>query len=131
MTNPFDPNDVRLVDGNLTGNVQNVDATGAAKVTGTFVTTLEQLEDSPVTASTTVTTSATQLAATALTDRKTLVVANTSATVIAFIGGSGVTTATGFPLEPKGNYSFDMEDTATLYAIVASGTLDIRTMELK
>ena len=130
MTNVYDPNEVRIVDGDLSGNVMKVTASGEGLVTGTFATTLEQIENSPTTKSVTVTTSATQLDATPLTDRKTIVIANTSDTVIAYIGGSGVTTANGFTLEPKEKQSLDMDDGAALYAIVASGTLDIRVMEL-
>jgi len=49
-------------------------------------------------------------------------VKNTDASVIAFLGGAGVTTATGFPLKPGESITFDDKvSSAALYGVCASG----------
>jgi hypothetical protein len=52
-----------------------------------------------------------------------------SATV--YLGGSGVTTATGVPLEPSEKLTSDggTEYEGDLYAICASGTVNVRVLE--
>lgn len=58
-----------------------------------------------------------------------LVVAAPAAnTADVFIGGPGVTTATGMPLTPGSSMTFDLAGAEDLYAIVASGTVGIRVL---
>lgn len=55
-------------------------------------------------------------------------VANVGAATI-YIGGSGVTTATGFPIAAGESMSFDLRSaTDEIYGIVASGTVAARVL---
>lgn len=47
-----------------------------------------------------------------------------------YLGPSGVTSSTGIALAPRANISLDLGEDVDLYAIAASGTQDIRYMEL-
>lgn len=48
-----------------------------------------------------------------------------------YLGDSGVTTANGFPLAAGASVSFEMDDQGdTLYGIVASGTVEVRVLEV-
>lgn len=60
--------------------------------------------------------------------RRTIAVTNNGDQII-YVGPSGVTTATGTPIAPGGFRSFDVGMYVTLYAIAASGTQDVRTLE--
>jgi hypothetical protein len=54
---------------------------------------------------------------------------NGSATV--YIGDSDVTTATGFPLAAGASISFNLDGPSdALYGIVASGTVEVRVLEV-
>lgn len=79
----------------------------------------------------TVTSSATELAAsgTPLADRRTLCIFNNSSVTI-YIGDSGVTTSTGFPLGAGAAMYLDVSDDVDVYAIAASGSNNVRILEL-
>lgn len=47
-----------------------------------------------------------------------------------FIGGPGVTTATGLPLVPGASYTFDLQAAEDLFGIVAAGTVTVRVLAL-
>lgn len=48
-----------------------------------------------------------------------------------YLGGSGVTTATGFPLAAGTSLSVDLKESGdVLYGIVVSGTVEVRTLEV-
>lgn len=50
-------------------------------------------------------------------------------TVPLLIGDSTITTSTGWEVLPKSSETFYMEDSITLYGIVASGSADVRIQE--
>lgn len=79
----------------------------------------------------TVTTSLTTLPGEVLSYRRSIVVYNNSASTTVFIGGSDVTAAEGMPV-PAGTYSpsIDAGPRMIVYGIVASGSADVRTIEL-
>lgn len=88
------------------------------------------LQGSALATAVTVTTSATALPTTALTNRRSLVVYNNSSVTV-FIGGSSVTTSNGMPIA-AGTYSpaIDASPGLVIYGIVASSTADMRVLEL-
>jgi len=80
------------------------------------------------TSTTTVTTTAGAIPATALTNRRTILVYNNGSETV-YLGKSTVATTTGYPLAPGDEKSFDLHDGLVLYGITESGTSDVRTME--
>lgn len=72
------------------------------------------------------------------------IAAYNNGSAIVYLGGSGVTTATGLPLAPGAYFSTDLGGTSDLpaetlagsddhegvYGIVASGTVEVRTFEV-
>lgn len=74
-----------------------------------------------------VTTSATAIPTTAATGRVSLCIFNNGAVPI-YIGPSGVTTSTGFPLSPGAAWCDDVGQ-QVVYGIVASGTAAARYLE--
>lgn len=52
---------------------------------------------------------------------------NGAATV--YIGGSGVTTAAGYPLAAGEHMTFDVSNADLTFGIVASGTVEVRVLE--
>lgn len=78
----------------------------------------------------TVTSSATALPTSALTDRRGVVIFNNDSSTILYIGGADVTTTNGMPV-PAQAYSpaLDIGDNFTLYGI-ASGSINVRVLEL-
>lgn len=51
--------------------------------------------------------------------------------VTVYVGGSGVTTANGFPIPASGTLSLDSRDAAgQVYAIVATGTASVNVLEV-
>ena len=77
---------------------------------------------------TSVTTTATAIPATALSGRRSMVIHN-NGTVTVFLGSSAVTTSNGLPLAAAEKQGLDLDDGVVLYGIVASGTADVRTLE--
>jgi hypothetical protein len=77
-----------------------------------------------------VTASATPLPVTALADRRSMTIFNNSSVTV-YVGGSSVTTANGMPV-PAGAYgpSIDAGPRNIVYAIVATGTADVRVLEM-
>src|SRR5690349_3695066 len=66
--------------------------------------------------------------------RESLLVANLSDTVTVYVGGTGsagtgLTTSNGFPIAPGESVSFD-DFTGALYGIVASGSADVRYLQV-
>lgn len=53
---------------------------------------------------------------------------NGAATV--FVGGSSVTTAAGFPVAAGTSVSLDVQTAEGLWGIVASGTVEVRVLEV-
>jgi hypothetical protein len=80
-------------------------------------------------AATSVTTTATNLVASPLSNRKYLFVQNTGNRSI-YLGGSGVTTATGFRLSPGATMDARIGAAVSLYAITDSGSQDVRNLQL-
>ena len=79
----------------------------------------------------TVTATATKLPTTNLDNRKAISVRNWSDTYTIYVGGSDVTSATGFPILPKESLPFAMSNGAQLYGICATGeTAEVRTVEI-
>ena len=78
--------------------------------------------------SVTVTTSATALAS-ADSDQDEVAITNTGATDV-YVGPSGVTTASGFPVAAGGSLSVTLPAGETIYGIVASGTEACRVLKV-
>ena len=83
-----------------------------------------------ITNSVTVTTTATPLPTTTLKNRKAISIRNYSSSVNIFVGDSGVTAASGYPVLPYESLPFNMSDGANLYAITESGSADVRVIEV-
>lgn len=79
----------------------------------------------------TVTAALTPLPGTALADRRSMTIFNNSSAVIIYVGGSNVTSANGIPVFP-GSYgpSLDAGPRNIVYAVTASGSADVRVLEL-
>lgn len=102
---------------------------------GTAVNPLKATSSSPV--SSTITTAQTTVSSTAVillsldATRIGGSISNALGTVTLYIGGSGVTTANGFPVPPGGAYNIDEPNiTAAIYGIVASTAPLIGTIAL-
>jgi hypothetical protein len=82
---------------------------------------------------TTVTTTAGKVPATAMNGRRTIALFNVdNATTTVYIGHSGVTDSNGFPLDSTcPAIALDLDESVDVYAIVASGTADLRALEVK
>lgn len=79
----------------------------------------------------TVTDTATLLPTTNLQNRKAITIFNMSTTNWIYLGGSGVTSANGYPLTPRQGLPFDMSSGALLYGICETGkTAEARTLEV-
>lgn len=76
-----------------------------------------------------VTTTATALPTTALTGRRKIYIQNLDSQAI-FLGGSGVTTANGLRIAAGGVFEDEVGDDVALFAICATGTADVRILEL-
>jgi hypothetical protein len=62
-------------------------------------------------------------------DGQTILVQNPSASVVVYLGGAGVTTASyGFALGVSSDLSVDLKDGETLYAVVAASTLTVNVL---
>lgn len=79
-------------------------------------------------AATTVTTTATKIPASIAEGRASIILLNNGSYTV-YIGGSGVTAATGFPLEAGDNLPMDIGDDIDIYGITAEGSSEIRTLE--
>lgn len=88
---------------------------------------LEAIEDNAIT----VTSSATELApsGTPLARRRGLLIYNNGTATI-YIGNSGVTTSSGIPLAVGAALFLDVGDSVDVYARAASGSHDVRILEL-
>lgn len=91
------------------------------------IETLERQQTSLTSAAVSVGTAATAIVASPTVSSRSVTVTNNGSTVI-FIGGAGVTTATGTPLPPGASYTVENYK-AALYGVVASGTGDARYLE--
>lgn len=78
--------------------------------------------------STTVTTTATAIPSSNATDRRSIILKNEGAVTV-YLGGSAVTSSTGFPLEAGDTLPLDLGNDIILYGITASGSADVRTLE--
>ena len=77
----------------------------------------------------TVSSTATDLVATDLTNRKRIIIQNNGSKEI-FVGSSTVTTATGISIPTGANVELDAGPLVNLYAITVSGTSNVRILEL-
>jgi hypothetical protein len=61
-----------------------------------------------------------------------LAVRNNSTDTVVFLGNSGVTAANGWPLNPGDGYEWPIrvDPDSPVYAVTASGTVDLRWMAL-
>lgn len=73
---------------------------------------------------------ATALPVTALKGRKTILITNNTDEKL-YLGDSSVATNTGLPIELGQTFAADITENIVIYGIVASGTSDIRVMELR
>lgn len=122
-----------------TGGSLNVDVTNTVTVTGTvtanagtgtFTVSDAALANTDMAAAQqAVTGSAAALIASPLANRKYLFINNSGSKVI-YIGKSGVTTATGFPIQPGNTLDARIGASVNVFAISASGTQTIPTLEL-
>lgn len=78
----------------------------------------------------TVTAVATLLPASALSGRKEIIIFHNGSGTI-FIGDVSVTSTNGFPLPANTSISFKVDGTVSIYGIKASGSSDVRILELK
>lgn len=76
----------------------------------------------------TVATTATKIPSSPLSRRKTLLIINSSTSII-YIGASDVTASSGFPIYQRSSIMLNIEDNIDVYGIVASGTAAIRIFE--
>lgn len=79
-------------------------------------------------AATTVTATATKIPASIAAGRASIILFNSGSYTV-YLGGSGVTTATGFPLEPGDSLPIDVGDDIDIYGISVTGTSEVRTLE--
>jgi len=77
----------------------------------------------------TVSTSAVKLPTTPLANRRAIYIVNLGGVTI-FLGGSGVTTANGYPVAANGGISIAVGAGIDVYAIAASGSNDVRFLEV-
>jgi hypothetical protein len=77
---------------------------------------------------TTVTTTATAIPSSAKTGRRTILVYNNGSNTV-YLGGSAVTTASGYPLNAGEEKAFDLSGVLNLYGITDTDTSEIRTLE--
>lgn len=91
---------------------------------------INSLNGSVKTSAVSVTTSATQLPATSLAGRRSIMVYNNDASTTLFLGGADVTTTNGMPV-PANSYSpiLDAGDELDVYGI-STGTINIRVLEI-
>ena len=62
-------------------------------------------------------------------DGQTILIQNPSASVVVYLGGEGVTTASyGYALGVVSDVSIDLQDGEKLYAVVASSTLTVNVL---
>lgn len=78
--------------------------------------------------SVTVSTGATLLPATALSDRIGIILHNLGSNTV-YLGNAAVTSANGLPLESGEKLALDIGNTALLYGIVSTGTSEVRILE--
>lgn len=120
---------VQVADPSTPANKQKVNADGSINIKG-----IGGITQSPVTGSKTVTTSAAAIfaGASALSGRSGLSITNMS-TVIVYLGGAGVTTSNGGPLNPGDVRIYDPIDAGVsvpIYAVAASNA-EVRVEEWK
>lgn len=91
---------------------------------------INSLRGAVLTTPITITSTATALPSSPLANRRAIMVYNNSSTTI-YIGNNTVTTATGMPV-PTSSYSpiLDMGQYMTLYGIIATGTANVRVLEV-
>ena len=73
-------------------------------------------------------TTATALPASALANRRALIIRNNGSATV-YLGAAGVTTASGFPLDPGQSLALEI-GTLAIYGRVASGTVEVRVLEV-
>jgi len=62
-------------------------------------------------------------------DGQTLLIQNPSASVVVYLGGTGVTTSSyGYSLGALSDMSIDLQNGETLFAVVASSTLTVNVL---
>lgn len=109
------------------GTIANGMAVDVTRVQGNVAARASKAAAAPLSSAVSVTTSATLLPASALTNRTSLCVYNNGSATL-FVGTSGVTTSTGFPV-PAGGAFCDDVGSQPYYGIVASGTVEARVLE--
>lgn len=106
-----------------------VNADGSLNVQGTF-TAEDDAYDTLKATNQSITTTASQIAATALSGRKNIIVQNLGSSDIYVGESSGVTSSTGLLISKKSNLELKASALASLYALTSAGTADIRIMEM-
>ena len=77
---------------------------------------------------TSVTTTATPIPATATSGRRSILLHNAGSTIV-YLGDSTVTTSNGIPLNPAEKISFDLDANVILYGRTGSNSSDVRSLE--
>lgn len=104
--------------------------TNISSQTGTLTVSDSAVANTAILASaTSVTTTAAAAPATALAARKYIALQNRGNRSV-FLGATGVTSATGFELAPGGDQWLRLGPAVSVFAISATGTIDVRTLEL-
>jgi len=121
---------INIVPVNSAGTELFTDANpGSMKLAGSYAT----IDSAPVTGAKTVTTTAAEIFAGAsrLANRYFMAIYNTDSSTIVYIGGSGVTTSTGFPIKPGDcvEFQFNPNAATAIYAI-APASVGVRVVEL-
>ena len=76
-----------------------------------------------------VSTSATPLPPSPLSGRYAISIVNNSSSTV-YLGGSDVTTSNGYALYKYDSIDLDLDDETIIYAVVSSGTADVRVLEV-
>ena len=90
--------------------------------------TVVRIAGKVVNSTTSVSTTAVPIPATAATGRIFTMVKNNGASTV-YLGDANVTSSNGMPLEPGDVLSFDLKQEVILYGRTASGTSDVRSLE--
>ena len=88
----------------------------------------DKISSELVASTTTISTTAVVIPATAQTNRRTMLVFNNGSNIV-YIGGSTVTASAGYPLQPGQEKGFDISSGLVMYGITSSGSSDVRTLE--
>jgi hypothetical protein len=118
--------------GTITNAVTIVDGGGSITVDGSVETTQGGFSDWKVSAQAIASATESEIAATPLTGRVSILIQNLSSSNIYVKNSTGVSTSNGMLIPKNGVYEADLDDNANIFAIAHSGASnDIRVVEYK